>query len=324
MLFRYQNSNNGNFPSLNLTHKEVGGSFYTVREIVREIIQENRVLAPPKVSPEEHGLSEFLEKHPLGSISMEPVIDLSVSDRGDVLTHIAPNENQFSSVENVSTSNESYELAVQDGGTNRTSENIVNGFVVADHHKGIDEGAGSQMLSYDQTVDKDKEFGERIYTEPTAIKNLDQEKLEAQNVESSPSFISHMSSGIVVETFPLRPVPNKMAEESGKLHEATETLEDKGTGQEKKTFTQRSSGFVDGEGDNKLPHSTLELNGENRDVKVVLNLQGPLMENAKHPSKTSEVETGGIEELESKDSLPDGAKVCLYCSESSFIFQNHI
>ncbi|XP_068640432.1 uncharacterized protein [Aristolochia californica] len=43
---KYRASNNGNFPSLNLTNKEVGGSFYTVREIVREIIQENRVLGP--------------------------------------------------------------------------------------------------------------------------------------------------------------------------------------------------------------------------------------------------------------------------------------
>lgn len=45
-LFRYQHLNNGKFPSLNLTHKEVGGSFYTVREIVRDIIQQNRVLGP--------------------------------------------------------------------------------------------------------------------------------------------------------------------------------------------------------------------------------------------------------------------------------------
>ncbi|KAL8166861.1 hypothetical protein V2J09_008360 [Rumex salicifolius] len=44
----YQISNDGKFPSLNLTHKEVGGSFYTVREIVRDIIQENRVLGPAK------------------------------------------------------------------------------------------------------------------------------------------------------------------------------------------------------------------------------------------------------------------------------------
>ncbi|GAB2276836.1 hypothetical protein Dimus_011548 [Dionaea muscipula] len=56
---KYQSLNKGNFPSLNLTHKEVGGSFYTVREIVREIIQENRILGPAK-------------HHHLAAISAEP------------------------------------------------------------------------------------------------------------------------------------------------------------------------------------------------------------------------------------------------------------
>ncbi|CAL1386942.1 unnamed protein product [Linum trigynum] len=54
----YQSLNNGNFPSLNLTHKEVGGSFYTVREIVREIIQENRVFGPAKFLPAEQDFHE--------------------------------------------------------------------------------------------------------------------------------------------------------------------------------------------------------------------------------------------------------------------------
>ncbi|XP_047966528.1 uncharacterized protein LOC125210932 [Salvia hispanica] len=341
---KYQNSNDGNFPSLNLTHKEVGGSFYTVREIVREIIQENRVLAPPKVSQEEHGLSGLLEQHPLGSISMEPTVNLSVSDRGDVVTHIAPNEIPFSSAENVTSFSESYELAEQNGGSDRTSEsyhvpshyreknmeevsnspqtkshnleeNIVKGFVVADHNKNTDEGQGSQMLSDEQyhvknehTVFKDKEFGGRIYNEPTAIKTLNQEKLEAQTVESSLSVNSHTNSDIVVETFPLRPVPttiDKMAGESGKQQEAAETLEDKGMWQEKKTFTQSSSSFVSKKADeNRHPDSTVEVNGENRDAKVVLNLQGPSMENA----KPNELDTGSIGELASKVSLPDGAQ----------------
>ncbi|KAG6734300.1 hypothetical protein I3842_01G266400 [Carya illinoinensis] len=78
---KYQKSNSGNFPSLNLTHKEVGGSFYTVREIVRDIIQENRVLGPAKLSPEEQGSDQFLEQRsndhflvqdPLCSIASEP------------------------------------------------------------------------------------------------------------------------------------------------------------------------------------------------------------------------------------------------------------
>lgn len=71
---RYQKSNNGDFPSLNLTRKEVGGSFYTVREIVREIIQENRVLGPPKSPPGDRSmdnLNSFLEHYPLGSISVD-------------------------------------------------------------------------------------------------------------------------------------------------------------------------------------------------------------------------------------------------------------
>ncbi|PWA83858.1 hypothetical protein CTI12_AA163530 [Artemisia annua] len=70
---RYQKANNGDFPSLNLTRKEVGGSFYMVREIVREIIQENLVLGPPKSPPGDQAMENldcFLEDNPLGSISV--------------------------------------------------------------------------------------------------------------------------------------------------------------------------------------------------------------------------------------------------------------
>ncbi|XP_027938215.1 uncharacterized protein LOC114192635 [Vigna unguiculata] len=69
---KYQHSNNGNFPSLNLTHKEVGGSFYTVREIIRDIIQENRVLGPAKFTLEELNTDKFFEQNPLGSIARVP------------------------------------------------------------------------------------------------------------------------------------------------------------------------------------------------------------------------------------------------------------
>ncbi|XP_031380646.1 uncharacterized protein LOC116195535 [Punica granatum] len=76
---KYQNKNNGNFPSLNLTHKEVGGSFYTVREIVREIIQENRVLGPAKFSPQQKTSDDqFSQEYPLGSIAAELQVPLSM------------------------------------------------------------------------------------------------------------------------------------------------------------------------------------------------------------------------------------------------------
>ena len=87
---RYQKSNDGNFPSLNLTHKEVGGSFYKVRELVREIIQENRVLGPAKLSPEEKNNIMFAEQYPLGSISTEPQ-SLSLSGETHVMSNFAPN-----------------------------------------------------------------------------------------------------------------------------------------------------------------------------------------------------------------------------------------
>ncbi|KAL6842162.1 hypothetical protein ACP4OV_028141 [Aristida adscensionis] len=73
----YRVSNDGKFPSVNLTHKEVGGSYYIVREIVRDIIQENRVLGPggldaTALSFEDCPDSSELEmKHKLGGDSME-------------------------------------------------------------------------------------------------------------------------------------------------------------------------------------------------------------------------------------------------------------
>ncbi|XP_023762687.1 uncharacterized protein LOC111911131 isoform X2 [Lactuca sativa] len=84
---RYQKSNNGDFPSLNLTRKEVGGSFYTVREIVREIIQENRVLGPPKSTPGDKNmekLDSFLEHNPLGSMSVDLHVHM-VTQEGSIV-----------------------------------------------------------------------------------------------------------------------------------------------------------------------------------------------------------------------------------------------
>lgn len=97
---KYQKSNNGNFPSLNLTHKEVGGSFYTVREIVREIIQENRVLGPAKLFSEEDN-SGFPEQHPVGSISFDPKNGLPLSDKAQAVTHTASDHDQITSGEHI-------------------------------------------------------------------------------------------------------------------------------------------------------------------------------------------------------------------------------
>ncbi|KAK6156316.1 hypothetical protein DH2020_010564 [Rehmannia glutinosa] len=338
---KYQKSNNGNFPSLNLAHKEVGGSFYTVRELVREIIQENRVLAPPKVSLEENGHSGFLEQHPLGSISMEPEIDFTVSSDGvHTVTHIVPQKYQSSSEENISSYieqfNGSYPLEldneqiieelskvadknegfdgtieshqapnyqdthmqeVSNHGEQLTqlkshefeNEKIVNGFEV--------NGPGSQRLTNehynknDETVDKNEEYQQRVYTETTVTEILDKEKYEAQDLEASQTVKSRVNSDVVVETFPLRPVPktiHDMDVESSDIQEAAGTLE----------ATPIPSGFVIAKGEEKLRD----------EKKVVVNLQGSSMEGPIYSSASDPIvlDKGDVADLESEDSLPDG------------------
>lgn len=76
-------SNDGSFPSLNLTHREVGGSFYTVREIVREIIQENKVLAPGNPNSQVLRLKDYVESDlvPHSSLHLPlPVLDTYLSE----------------------------------------------------------------------------------------------------------------------------------------------------------------------------------------------------------------------------------------------------
>ncbi|XP_010931947.1 uncharacterized protein [Elaeis guineensis] len=106
---KYRTSNSGKFPSLNLTHKEVGGSFYIVREIVRDIIQENKVLGPGDASLKALNLEAGLEEHASGST--DPGVYLSISS----MTHVADHDGmEMSSMANEHQSEESYELVKSD------------------------------------------------------------------------------------------------------------------------------------------------------------------------------------------------------------------
>ncbi|CAI9767491.1 unnamed protein product [Fraxinus pennsylvanica] len=133
---KYQKSNNGNFPSLNLTHKEVGGSFYTVREIVREIIQENKVLGPAKSFLKEHNNSEFLKHYPLGSISIQPQIDFS-SDKAHAVIDITPDDHRVITEKHISISNGTFR-----GPESFALDNDVNG-----HSQAVQENKGSDEQS---------------------------------------------------------------------------------------------------------------------------------------------------------------------------------
>lgn len=178
---KYQKSNDGNFPSLNLTHKEVGGSFYTVRELVREIIQENRVLGPAKLSPEEQNNIMFAEEYPLGSISTE-LQSLSLSSETHVMSSFSPNHHMDKSEEadfGVNRQLDIDEMMVADGlqtSTSDISERIEQSnesYIIdseSDHQKNKDEVLHSSGISgVDREMFNEQMAGDSETTEENEI-----------------------------------------------------------------------------------------------------------------------------------------------------------
>uniref|UniRef100_A0A6N2LQ41 AT3G52170-like helix-turn-helix domain-containing protein n=1 Tax=Salix viminalis TaxID=40686 RepID=A0A6N2LQ41_SALVM len=195
----YQNLNNGNFPSLNLTHKEVGGSFYTVREIVREIIQENRVLGSGKLSLEEQHNDHFVEQYPLGTISKEPQTSLSTSPNGGPV----PDQHDEGSSE----------------------VHLISELQVKPEQQGFDNGKiinGNHVIVINEEADK-PEAVEVQETEPQEIEK------RMEEVAASDSEVTQVAD-VMVEAFPLPPV-TKPAENlngnSSNVREINGTCEEK-------------------------------------------------------------------------------------------------
>ncbi|XP_020582279.1 uncharacterized protein LOC110025923 [Phalaenopsis equestris] len=137
---KYQSSHDGKFPSLNLTHKEVGGSFYTIREIVRDIIQENKVLGPGNPTSKLLNLEFYSEEevddgklcistidnginhaHFDDDFSMEP---LEVSNEENISTHEPGSQVKFKT-----DLNENFSSQEKNGETHLI-ENSANGSVL--------------------------------------------------------------------------------------------------------------------------------------------------------------------------------------------------
>ncbi|KAK4359712.1 hypothetical protein RND71_021941 [Anisodus tanguticus] len=201
---KYQNSNDGNFPSLNLTHKEVGGSFYTVREIVREIIQENKVLGPAKLSPEEQNNIMFAEQYPLGSISTEPQ-SLSISDETNVMSTFSPNHYKSEEADfGVNRQLDIAEVEVVDGGLQTSASDVSEKIeqsdetyiIESDHKKNKDDvmyssginGVDHEMLN-EQMVDdyettKENEISLSLYHQNTSAQ-VDSTEIISESVNES-------------------------------------------------------------------------------------------------------------------------------------------
>ncbi|KAG4162500.1 hypothetical protein ERO13_D01G118500v2 [Gossypium hirsutum] len=279
---KYQESNNGNFPSLNLTHKEVGGSFYIIREIVREIIQENRVLGPAKLTEGEHDIDRFLQQNPLGSISTPPEPLLSEQSNG---SSFVPSHHEDESDESVMITNgNSMESENKEFG----SEKIINGNLV-DVTNGTDKAALVEV---------------QVIEPPES----DKSKKETYVFTSK---VIQVEADIVVETFPLRPVAkptdsvNGMSSEVGKLDENLYKTENG-----KLNVSQENGSFkLDGMNSSEVSVLTddgkevennvgllLEKNSNLTDKKMVESISDPL-------SESSECSTG----VTAKLGTPNGA-----------------
>lgn len=279
---KYQESNNGNFPSLNLTHKEVGGSFYIIREIVREIIQENRVLGPAKLTEGEHDIDRFLQQNPLGSISTPPEPLLSERSNG---SSFVPSHHEDESDESVMITNgNSMESENKEFG----SEKIINGNLV-DVTNGTDKAALVEV---------------QVIEPPES----DKSKKETYVFTSK---VIQVEADIVVETFPLRPVAkptdsvNGMSSEVGKLDENLYKTENG-----KLNVSQENGSFkLDGMNSSEVSVLTddgkevennvgllLEKNSNLTDKKMVESISDPL-------SESSECSTG----VTAKLGTPNGA-----------------
>ncbi|KAF7827597.1 uncharacterized protein G2W53_018761 [Senna tora] len=247
---KYQESNKGSFPSLNLTHKEVGGSFYTVREIVRDIIQENRVLGPAKFTLEEHPSDQYLEPGPLGSIAI------------DSETHHELNNLQATSEKMLSGQYTEAEHQIFDNGNAlngsqidlRNNEfieafgkgNLINGSQVDETNEESVEAFGNGNLVNDSLVDETNEesveaFGNGNLVIDSQVDETNEESVETNNPDFQVSEslapqkndeqdlpkVSPLTPGVIVETFPLRPVTSTASriESFGEFRELSNSQE---------------------------------------------------------------------------------------------------
>ncbi|GMN52818.1 hypothetical protein TIFTF001_021955 [Ficus carica] len=253
---KYQKLNNGNFPSLNLTHKEVGGSFYTVREIVRDIIQENRVLGPAKLIQEKRS-SNQLEEEPLGSLALGPQYSLTIDSQlvinehqggGEELNlvfgeHFATDEQQIFDkakvvngplvdVKNIGLgkpndgemqSPELIELELNAVDKSVEEANIVSdGRYVSPEHEIVD----NRLIINGSRVDVE----DKVSDELTQTELQRSEPFMADNVEeesaASRSKATPVAANVIVETFPLSSVnrPSKMDGELSEVKDMVTTI----------------------------------------------------------------------------------------------------
>lgn len=268
---RYQKSNDGNFPSLNLTHKEVGGSFYTVREIVREIIQENKVLGPAKLSPEEQNNIMFAKEYPLGSISTEPQ-SLSLSGETQVMSSFVANHYMGKSEEADFGMNRQLdidEMKVADDGLQTSTSDV---------SERIEQSDESYVI--DSESDHQKNKDEVLHS--SGLNGVDHEMLNEQMVGDSETTEENEISG---KSELLNTLSFKHQNTSAQVLDSTEIISES-VNVSLLSGVDASRPTVKNDETYGEPISAESVVGENLDVEVELNELEP--SKAGIPLKTSE------------------------------------
>ncbi|CAB4299491.1 unnamed protein product [Prunus armeniaca] len=311
----YQKLNNGSFPSLNLTHKEVGGSFYTVREIVRDIIQENRVLGPAKFTAEEQTIDHFLEQNPLGSIATEPPNTLSISLNQ---SQFISNQNQGRIEELVLTSDGHLATLEQlrvkgpvETEKNVAEESVVhNGDCIGPEYQMVDNG----LINGNQVDLKDQKTEELTCTELRTIEPLEAEKNVEEVPETSRSKVTPIAADVIVETFPLKPANETSESLDGRLQGVTDlaiSTEDRVEENLSSPLLENNSGSLDEEALGNARDPSLESSNCSTFNDGVVREKGSTDLNVKAPHKdvpSSEILeqsqlTAGPKAIKAPDSL---------------------
>ncbi|KAF5959355.1 hypothetical protein HYC85_000564 [Camellia sinensis] len=257
----YQELNNGDFPPLSLTYKEVGGSYYIVREVFRKIIQENRVLGPAKFMPKEQSPDRFFKQHQLGSVFIEPETDSLLSNKSRVVTHILRSHHQGTSEELVLNSS----VQCPEPEHERFDEwKIING--------------------YSQAVEKNEEYDKAVYRESQARESLELEE-NVVELQGSKVEVTHVAADTMVETLPLTSgsrITCGLDEKSIEHSEVTGTLVEEIEKLEMETGNNSVVGKLN------IPESSCDL-GNKKDEAI---LAGSLLENS-NGSTTKESSTLG-------------------------------
>ncbi|VYS60147.1 unnamed protein product [Arabidopsis thaliana] len=242
---KHQKLNNGSFPSLSLTHKEVGGSFYTIREIVREIIQENRVLGPGDLLLEGNGSVQ--DQSLSSSILMDPVPPLSLSPNGFHSGEVSGSQLLKEDIGLVHQSMDSTDISMTQLATSCSEDNDIKSNAGLQNRMetvcdSVDTKPQDKRLDVDN---KDEGFEELRFMESDGTKPVNND----DRVNDAGAAMTEIKNGLgtidmsaetVVETFPLKSVTSKMDSPDAQPTELNKVCEG-GKGTETEVEADRST-----------------------------------------------------------------------------------